>query len=43
VMSALRNLVIGVLRCDGASNIAAALRTYAAHPGCALALAAACP
>ncbi len=43
VMSALRNLVIGVLRCAGASNIAAALRTYAAHPNRALALAAACP
>jgi hypothetical protein len=43
VMSALRNLVIGVLRCEGASNIAAALRTYAAHPSRALALAAACP
>lgn len=39
VMSALRNLVIGVLRCDGASNIAAALRTHAAHPHRALALA----
>ncbi|NSW56311.1 MAG: ISAs1 family transposase [Armatimonadetes bacterium] len=43
VMSALRNFVIGVLRCAGASNIAAALRTYAAHPNRALALAAACP
>ena len=43
VMAALRNLVIGVLRCDGASNIAATLRTHAAHPRRALALATACP
>jgi hypothetical protein len=38
VMAALRNTVIGLLRCEGASNIAAALRTYAAHPERALAL-----
>ena len=39
VMAALRNVVIGLLRCEGASNIAAALRTYAAHPQRALELA----
>ena len=38
VMAALRNTVIGLLRCEGADNIAAALRTYAAHPERALAL-----
>jgi predicted transposase YbfD/YdcC len=38
VMAAIRNTVIGLLRCEGASNIAAALRTYAAHPQRALAL-----
>jgi len=38
VMAALRNTVIGLLRCQGANNIAAALRTYAAHPERALAL-----
>jgi predicted transposase YbfD/YdcC len=37
-MAALRNTVIGALRCQGASNIAAALRSYAAHPRRALAL-----
>lgn len=38
VMAALRNTVIGLLRCEGATNIAAALRSYAAHPERALAL-----
>ena len=38
VMAALRNTAIGLLRCEGADNIAAALRTYAAHPQRALAL-----
>jgi hypothetical protein len=38
VMAALRNTVIGLLRCERANNIAAALRTYAAHPDRALAL-----
>jgi len=38
VLAALRNTVIGLLRGAGASNIAAALRTYAAHPQRALAL-----
>jgi hypothetical protein len=38
VMAALRNTVIGLLRCEGAGNIAAALRTYAAQPQRALAL-----
>ena len=38
VLAALRNTVIGLLRCEGASNIAAALRSYAAHPERALAL-----
>jgi len=31
-MAALRNTAIALLRCHGALNIAAALRTYAAHP-----------
>lgn len=38
VMSALRNTVIGLLRCEGVTNIAAALRTHAGHPARALAL-----
>ena len=38
VLAALRNTVIGILRCAGARNIAAALRSYAAHPDRALAL-----
>jgi len=38
VMAALRHTVIGLLRCAGATNIAAALRSYAAHPQRALAL-----
>lgn len=38
VMSALRNLVIGLLRLSGASNIAAALRTHAWQPNRALRL-----
>ena len=38
VMAALRNTVIALLRCEGAGNIAAALRSYAAHPERALAL-----
>jgi predicted transposase YbfD/YdcC len=37
-MAALRNIVIGLLRYLGATNIAAALRTHAGHPGRALAL-----
>jgi predicted transposase YbfD/YdcC len=38
VMAALRNTVISLLRATGATNIAAALRYYAAHPDEALAL-----
>ena len=38
VLAALRNTVIGLLRCAGATNIAAALRTCAGHPERALAL-----
>jgi predicted transposase YbfD/YdcC len=38
VMSALRNLVIGLLRLGGASNIAAALRAHAWEPSRALRL-----
>lgn len=38
VMAALRNLAIGLLRCAGATNIAAACRAYAAHPADALTL-----
>jgi predicted transposase YbfD/YdcC len=38
VMAALRNTAIGLLRCEGATNIAAALRSHAAHPERALAL-----
>jgi hypothetical protein len=38
VMAALRNLTIGILRCAGATNLAAAGRSYAAHPDRALAL-----
>ena len=38
VLAACRNLVIGLLRRQGASNIAAALRTCAGHPRQALAL-----
>lgn len=38
VMAALRNTVIALLRGLGATNIAAALRTHAAHPDRALAL-----
>ena len=38
VMAALRNLVIGLLRTAGATNIAAATRSYAARPADALAL-----
>jgi len=38
VMAALRNTAIALLRCLGATNIAAALRTYAGHPDRALAL-----
>jgi predicted transposase YbfD/YdcC len=38
VMAALRNTAIGILRSQGADNIAAALRTNAAHPERALAL-----
>jgi len=38
VMAALRNTAIALLRCEGAGNIAAALRSYAAHPKRALAL-----
>jgi hypothetical protein len=37
-MAALRNTAIGLLRCEGVGNIAAALRTYAARPERALAL-----
>jgi hypothetical protein len=38
VMAALRNLTIGLWRCAGATNLAAAGRWYAAHPADALAL-----
>ena len=38
VMAALRNAVIGLFRGAGAPNIAAALRTHAAHPQRAIAL-----
>ena len=38
VMAALRNLVIGLFRLAGASNIAAALRAHAWEPVCALRL-----
>lgn len=38
VMAALRNTTIALLRCIGASNIAAALRTHGGHPHRALAL-----
>ena len=38
VMAALRNTAIALLRCLGATNIAAALRTHAGHPDRALAL-----
>src|ERR671939_265755 len=38
VMAALRNTTIGLLRCAGATNIAAACRYYAAQPWAALAL-----
>lgn len=38
VMAALRNMVIGLLRVTGETNIAAACRRYAAQPRCALAL-----
>jgi predicted transposase YbfD/YdcC len=38
VLAACRNLVIGLLRRQGASNIASALRTCAGHPQQALAL-----
>ena len=38
VMTALRNLVIGLFRLAGASNIAAALRAHAWEPVCALRL-----
>jgi hypothetical protein len=39
VMAALRNTVIGLLRLSGVCNIAAALRSHAWHPQCAIALA----
>ena len=38
VMAALRNTTIGLLRCAGATNIAAACRYYAAQPWAALTL-----
>jgi predicted transposase YbfD/YdcC len=38
VLAACRNLVIGLLRRQGATNIAAALRTHAGHPQAALAM-----
>lgn len=38
VLAALRNTAIALLRWMGATNIAAAMRTYAAHPTGALAL-----
>jgi predicted transposase YbfD/YdcC len=38
VLAALRNVVIGLLRLTGATNIAATLRRHAAHPAEALAL-----
>lgn len=38
VMAALRNTAIALLRCRGATNIAAATRTHAGHPNRALAL-----
>jgi hypothetical protein len=38
VLAAVRNTAIALLRCGGARNIAAALRTHAAHPDRALAL-----
>lgn len=38
VMATLRNLTISLARLKGARNIAAALRSYAAHPSQALAL-----
>ena len=37
-LAACRNLVIGLLRRQGATNIAATLRTHAGHPQAALAL-----
>jgi hypothetical protein len=38
VMAALRNMTIGLLRCSGATNVAAACRYYTAQPWQALAL-----
>ncbi len=38
VMAALRNLLLAILRRDGARNIAAALRTFSARPKAAVAL-----
>jgi hypothetical protein len=38
VMAALRKTTIGLLRCAGATNIAAACRYYAAQPWAALTL-----
>ena len=37
-MTALRNLVIGLIRMTGETNIAAACRHFAAQPGAAFAL-----
>jgi hypothetical protein len=38
IMAALRNLIIGLMRSTGETNIAAACRRFAAQPGAALAL-----
>ena len=38
VMAALRNVVIGLMRCSGKTNIAAACRRFAAQPWSALGL-----